>query len=235
MELNKIYNEDCFVGMGKIIEGGGKVDLIVTDPPYLQQNGSGAKTSEIAQRIPIKKIDFISKDFDWERCFEMFLKMQDVPNILIFCSSRQISRTMSFFEGEGLSVTLLVWEKTNPIPLGNNKHLSDLEYIVYARGEGATFNNDVPISYKKKLYRSSVVDSKNRVHPTQKSVNHIRQYILLHSKPNDIVFDPFMGSGTTALAAIKENRRFLGFELEKKYYDIANNRIQNELSQQTLF
>lgn len=235
MELNRIYKDDCIKGMQQMLSDGNYVDLIITDPPYLQQNGSGAKTSEIASRIPVKKIDFISKDFDYEQCFELMLSLQKIPNILIFCSARQISRTMKFFEDKGLSVTLLVWEKTNPIPLGNNKHLSDLEYIVYARGDGATFNNDVPIAWKKKLYRSGVVSNRDRIHPTQKGVEHIGQYIELHSKPNDVVLDCFMGSGTTAISAIKTKRRFIGFEIDDEFYSKATMRINNEQAQQTLF
>lgn len=115
------------------------------------------------------------------------------------------------------------------------KHISDVEFVVYVRGKGATWNNDVPYEHKKKIYTSGIISNKDRVHPTQKGIDHIRQYILLHSNPNDIIFDPFMGSGTTALAAIKEGRRYLGFELEKKYYDICESRIKALTAQQTLF
>lgn len=236
MEYNVIYNEDCFAGMQRLIEGGGKVDLIITDPPYLHHEG-GHGTSPLGQRAGRLKdeIAWITKDFDWERCFNMFLQLQDVPNMLIFCSNMQVSRTMKFFEDKDLSVTLLVWQKLNPIPVSNMQHISDVEFVVYVRGKGATWNNDVPHNHKKKIYTSGIISNADRVHPTQKGIDHIRQYIQLHSKPNDIVFDPFMGSGTTALAAIKEKRRYLGFELEQKYYDICNERIKNLTSQQTLF
>jgi hypothetical protein len=56
----------------------------------------------------------------------MFLQLQTVTNILIFCSNNQISKTMKFFEDKGYSATLLVWKKLNPIPLCNGKHISDL-------------------------------------------------------------------------------------------------------------
>ena len=63
----------------------------------------------------------------------------------------------------------------------------------------------------------------------------MRQLILASSQMGDVVFDPFMGSGTTAIACIKEKRNFIGFELNKEYYDKACNRIKMELAQPTLF
>ena len=219
MEINKIYNQDCFVGMQQMIDEGMKVDLVITDPPYLHTEG-GYGHSPIGQRASRLKdeIAWITKDFDYQRCFEMLLKLQDTPNMLIFCSNMQVSRTMKFFEDRDLSTTLLVWQKTNPIPVANMKHISDIEFIVYVRGKGACFNNDVPFEYKKKIYTSGITPNKDRLHPTQKQVNHIRQYIALHSKGNDLILDPFMGSGTTAIASILEKRNFIGFELEKDFF-----------------
>ena len=63
----------------------------------------------------------------------------------------------------------------------------------------------------------------------------MRQLILASSQMGDVVFDPFMGSGTTAIACIKEKRNFIGFELNKEYYDKACERIKLELAQPTLF
>lgn len=236
MEINKIYHQDCFEGMAQMLRGGVKCDLIVTDPPYLFESGGKGK-SELGQRADKLKesIDFISKDFDFERCFELFLELQDIPNLLIFCSNRQLSRTMSFFENKGLRVTCLVWHKTNPIPLTNNTYMQDVEFVVRVNGEGATFNNDCPFDYKKKVYTSGIVPSHNRLHPTQKDLKHISRFIELHSKEGDLVLDAFMGSGTTAIACIKNKRNFIGFELNKEFYDIATKRVENEQANLTLF
>lgn len=144
---------------------------------------------------------------------------------------------MNYFEEKGLATTLLVWVKTNPIPLANMKYMSDLEYVVYVRGDKATFNTDVPIGLKKKAYISSLTKSmKDDVwHPTQKPVDLIRRYILVHSKEGDTIFDPFMGSATTAIACIKERRHFIGLELNKEYFDKACKRIRDEQAQLQLF
>ena len=67
-----------------------------------------------------------------------------------------------------------------------------------------------------------------KVHPTQKPINLFRELVLASTKEGDVILDPFIGSGTTAVAAIKENRHFIGMELNKEYYDIACERIKNE-------
>ena len=74
-----------------------------------------------------------------------------------------------------------------------------------------------------------------RIHPTQKPVELLAQLIAASTKEGDTVLDPFMGSGTTAIAAIREKRNFIGFELYKEYYEKACKRIKLELAQSTLF
>ena len=74
-----------------------------------------------------------------------------------------------------------------------------------------------------------------RLHPTQKPLDLIRYLVRTYSNEGDTILDNCMGSGTTALACIKENRHFIGFELEKKYYDIAVQRIERERIQLRLF
>lgn len=179
-------------------------------------------------------IDFIAHDFDYNGCYEQFLRICKIPNMIIFCSNKQIGRTMTFFENKGLVATLLIWQKTNPTPTGNGAYISECEFAVYVRDKGACFNNDLPMEYKKKVYTSKICPD-GKLHPTQKPISLIRRYIALHSKPNDVILDAFMGSGTTAVAALKEGRHFIGFELSKEYCDIANKRIDAERRQLTLF
>lgn len=216
---------DCLELMKAIPDG--SVDLILTDPPYtLSLHGGGVNEFGSRKLTKEKHIGFMSKGFPYEEVFVEFLRIAKVPNFLIFCSNQQVSKIMRFFEERKLSVTLLVWNKTNPAPLCNGKYVSDLEFIVYVRGKGATFNNKTPFDYKKKLYSSGVMPSKNRLHPAQKPVELLEQYIQLHSNLNDVVLDPFMGSGSTGLACVNNGRNFIGYELEQKYFDIAAERIE---------
>ncbi len=232
MKINEIYNRDCCEGMEEMVRDGIKVDLILTDPPYLLKNESGIikkeRTSEVNARMQRKKseLSFIANDFDYNRVFEMFLRLQDSANMLIFCSNAQLSRTMRYFEDLGFSVTCLVWNKINPIPTCNNKYLNDIEFIVYVRGKNTRMNtSDTPYDYKRKVFTSGVVQDKDKFHPTQKNVEHLYRLIMLHCKEGGLVFDPFMGSGSTAIAAISAKRDFLGFELNTEYYNKSLDRI----------
>ena len=233
MEKDIIYNQDCMEVMRNMPDE--SIDLICTDPPYLFDITGGGK-NPLAKRAQAMKgnIDFIAHDFDYEGCFAQFIRICKIPNMIIFCSNKQIGRTMTFFEQKGLVATLLIWQKTNPIPACNNKYISECEFAVYVRGKGACFNNDTPMEWKKKVYTSPICPD-GKLHPTMKPVDLIRRYLLVHSKPNDVVFDPFMGSGTTAIACIKENRHYIGCEIDPKYYKVTIDRIEREKRTPTLF
>lgn len=221
----KLYNGDCVEVMRSM--GDNSVDLIITDPPYECENHGGGKTDLASRKlVKNKHIDFMSNGIDYGSVFEQMIRVCKVPNFLIFCSNKQVSKIMGYFENIGLTVTLLVWEKTNPVPLCNGKHLSDCEFIVYVRGKGATFNNDTPFEYKKKVYTSSIVSAKNRLHPAQKPVELLEQYIKLHSNTGDTVLDCFMGSCSTGVACVNTDRSFVGIELDKDCFDLAKSRLE---------
>ena len=79
------------------------------------------------------------------------------------------------------------------------------------------------------LYETSLVSGTEKLaHPTQKSLKLMQDLILVHTNPNDVVLDPFMGTGTTGIASLKNNRKFIGVELSPEYYEMAKNRIENE-------
>ena len=233
IEIDKIYNEDCLQGMKRIDDGA--IDLIVTDPPYDLYHSNVGSHFALSQRTArrTEKLGFISNSFDYEAVFNEFLRLQKIPNMIIFCSNRQISRFMGFFEQRGLSTNLLVWYKTNASPLCAHKYMSDLEYIVYVRGKGAFFNDDAPFRCKSRIFTSGLADSS--LHPTQKGIDHIRQYIIVHSREGETILDPFMGSATTAVACIKERRHFVGFELNEEYFRIGQKRIDEAKRELTLF
>ena len=118
------------------------------------------------------------------------------------------------------------------MPFANGKYKSDVEFIIYIRGKNAHFNNEIDISQKSKV----LIDNwriNNKLHPTQKSIEVITHLLNLHSYKNDLVFDPFMGSGSTGVACINTNRNFIGIELDDNYFKIAEgriNKVQKDLS-----
>ena len=131
---------------------------------------------------------------------------------------------IEYFSALGANIQLLTWSKTDVPPLCNGKYLSDTEYIIYAyesnTDEQYTLITDHFITKK---VRSSKNDP--LYHPTKKPIDILSSLIRSASKENDIVLDPFMGSGTTAVVAKKLNRQYLGYEIVPEYCEIAKKRL----------
>ena len=108
---------------------------------------------------------------------------------------------------------------------------SNIDYIIKIYGNGQALNNVGEIENKIKYYQKikKYKQGKKQIIPQKKPVELIEEFILLSSQPNQVVLDPFMGSGTTAIACINTGRNFIGFELDKHYCEIANERIRNAL------
>ena len=221
----KLALGDCLEVMKKIPDK--KVDCIITDPPYeLKTHGGGNRKQW--KNIHDNFIKDLSFGFEHEKVFNEFLRVCKIPNIIIFCSNKQISKIMGWFEGEKLSVTLLCWYKENYVPFANGKHMSDVEFIVYIRGKNAHWNNSIDVRLKSKVLKDNW-RIRGKVHPTQKSIEIMNHLVELHSYENDIILDPFMGSGTTGVACMNLNRKFIGIEKEERYFNIARERIEGVL------
>ena len=229
IEIDKIYNGDCLCGMKSIPDG--SVDLIVTDPPYdLDTRGAGLRKKRDYYDVLVEK--GLHKSID-ERYLEEMVRIMKAVNIYLFCNIKQVRMYFNFFSQ--YNCDLLVWHKTNPIPILNNRYLPDLEYIFFARDKGVPLFGEYDT--KSKLYQSQVnkQDLNQFGHPTVKPLQLVQKLVHNSSEEGAVVFDPFIGSGTTAVACIREKRHFIGFEIDKDYYDKAVNRIIAERCQLTLF
>lgn len=172
IELDKIYNEDCLEGMKRMPDG--CVDLIVTDPPYeFETRGSGFhKKRDYYDEIAAQGLAAgITEDYLVE--MERVMKK---TNIYLFCNKNQLRMYFNFFKDKNCD--LLVWYKMNPIPVVNNKYLSDLEYIFFARDKGVRLGGDY--SSLSKVYTSNVnkEDLNMWNHPTIKPLGLVRKLIL---------------------------------------------------------
>jgi site-specific DNA-methyltransferase (adenine-specific) len=230
LELNRIYNMDCLEGFKLIPDK--SVDLVVTDPPYLikSMNGGGF----IKNRPYKKDLDNDLIEGFPESILDELCRVMKKINIYIWCSKEQIAGLLSYFQNKGANIDLLTWHKTNPVPACNNNYLPDTEYIVFAREEGVKIYGTYQT--KKKYYITPINSKDKRLykHPTVKPLNIIENFIINSSLEGEIVLDPFMGSGTTAVACIKTNRNFIGFELDEHYCEIANERIQKTLAEKVV-
>jgi len=115
-------------------------------------------------------------------------------------------------------IRFVEWIKTNPIPLNQStNYLTNAREIALlgVKGGKPTFNS----KYDKGIYTFPIQSGKNRFHPTQKSLSLFEELIKKHSNEGDLVVDPFLGGGTTALACKNTNRNFKGCEIDKKFYD----------------
>jgi len=225
---NNIYNVDSYKATKEIPDK--SIDCIYTDVPYLYIGGGGG-SSELSQSInknssELTKASIIS-GFDYS-ILDDFVRVMKKVNIIIWFSKLQMQYIINYFlnlPNKEIYFEPLVWVKTNPIPATNNVWLRDLEYAFHFREKGVKLNDGYEL--KSKWYQSPINTSDKDLyeHPTIKPYEMTKKHLLHITQENDIIFDPFLGSGTTAVAAKELGRQFLGFEIDKSYYDIAQDRI----------
>jgi len=223
--INSIVNADCLEAMKYIADK--SIDFVCIDPPYeLDNHGGVVNGHDLTRKLNRDKhINFISDGFDLNAVFAQIERVSKVMNMVCFCSNKQVSKIMNYWEQKKYSVTLLVWDKPNPIPFGNGKHISNLEFMVYVRGKGATFNN-LGVAEQKKTFNYSSPSSSKRLHPTEKPIELLKRLIRLHTKEDDIILDCFAGSFTTAIACGNTNRNWICIEKDEKYCEIGIKRIK---------
>jgi len=210
------------------------VDFILTDPPYKLDNHGGGKNQHLKRKLTDKHIDFISDGFDMDFYFIEFERVCKIVNIAIFCSNKQISSIMKYWEDKNYSTTLLVWDKPNPVPFGNGKYISNLEFIIFIRGKNVTYNN---IGYKDQLktFSYSSPSSSIRKHPTEKPVELLERLLKIHTNENDIVLDAFAGSGTTGVACKNLNRKYILIEQLEEYFNVIKDKLLDDYNDNNLF
>jgi len=225
-----VHNNDAYHLIEELINNKVKVDHIITDPPYNISKPNNFSTMKTAKR---RGVDF----GDWDKNFDLYLWINKYSQILnkngsfiIFCSYRSLSYICDALEESGLIVKdVLKWVKSNPMPRNiNRRYVQDTEFAVWAVVKGAKwiFNKPVNIPYLRPEFKTSTVSGNERtIHPTQKSLLLMEDIISIHTNENEIILDPFMGSGTTGVAAIKNNRKFIGNEIDKEYFNIALTRL----------
>lgn len=224
-----LHNVDCIEYLSKTESD--KYDLIVTDPPY-ELSLSDPTNSKIKSLEKYLSDDYteIINGFDYEKVFTEWIRILKKVNIFCFCSNKQIYKILDFWKD--YQTTVLVWHKTNPPPFANGVWRNDIEYIIHIREKGSVFNNCNAVM-KKKVKEHPIVVSKR--HPTEKPLKIIMDYIQIGSNENDLVLDPFMGSGTTGEACLLLNRNFEGLEINEKHFESSKKRLENHKSQLRLF
>lgn len=241
-KLNSIYNLNCLSLTKKIKDN--SIDLIFADPPY---NLSSSKFK--IKFIKSGGADLNTNKGAWDNYsdaeFEKFTKkwlsecyriLKKNGTIWVSGTYHNIYLTGYFLKKIGFEVLgEILWHKSDATPnLSCTRFVADHENFIWARkGKGNIFNyKEMKTINGGKQMRSLWTKGKTtggkKIHPTQKPEWLIERIVLSTSNPNNIVFDPFMGSGTTAVVAKKLNRQYLGTELNLDYFNKAINRI-NEI------
>lgn len=241
IEINKIYNEDCLEGL-KLLENN-SVDLAIYDPPY----GNIVKADWDKNENP----------FTLELINETFRVLKSTGNFYIWCGIGEKSQSLiNFFNIMKQSgfyfKDLITWKKQRGIGMRKGWLYTREECLWYVKdNKQFIWNKENQYSEEKRLtsnkhtkylpkseYKriTNVWDDiseattgrqEKQKHLTPKPVEAIERIINLHTQPNDVVLDCFMGSGSTAVACINTNRQYIGFELDETYYNLAQERINN--------
>ena len=212
----KLLQGDCMELMNNIPNE--SVDLVLTDIPYdevnRKDNGLRKLDKENADVLTFDLINFLEQLYDKAK-----------STIIIFCEKEQVSIIHSYFndkqkKGKG-TVRQLIWEKSNPSPMnGQHIYLSGVENAIWFKKRGGTFNAHC----KNTVFKYPI--GRSKLHPTEKNHLLLQELILDNSNENDLILDPCMGSGSTGVVALQNNRNFLGIELNQNYFEIAKNRLE---------
>lgn len=256
MTKNIVYSGDCVEVLNQKIDKG-SIDLIFADPPYnLSGNGlkwEGNKTGgdwymvneEWDKMTAPEYMKFTRK---WIGGCHRVLK--DNGSIYISCTYHNLSEVMIVLKQLEFKVNnVIVWQKTNAMPnMTRRVFTHSTEFVVWAvKGKKWIFNYEIlkeinPEKQKdgspkqmRDVWSMPLVQGKERIrgtdgralHPTQKPEEMLKRIILASSNEGDVVLDPFLGSGTTAVVAKKLGREWIGIEKSKKYVDMAKKRIDS--------
>lgn len=224
MSNYKLYQGDCLEVMKNIEDG--SVDLVVTDPPYKTITGgdsNGANSERPKGMLQGNRKLFKHQNIKISSWIpEIYRVLKEGSHCYIFTNFLNLQEMLNESTKVGFKLhNLLVWEKNNCTP--SQYYMKNCEYVLFLRKGKAKWINNIGDS--KTVHKFNNIIG-NKLHPTEKPVDLLEYYLLNSSEPNDIVFDPFMGSGSTGVAALNANRDFIGIELDEGYFEIAKERIE---------
>lgn len=209
------------------------IDLILTDPPYniaqystgnINLPGRSALNNDLGEwdLAPIEPVKFVDD-------FKRILKPDG--NIFVFTSYNLIGKWHEAFDSEFDTFQFFVWHKTNPAPkIYKNGFLNSCEMIACMWNKGHKWNFTSQ-NEMHNFFESPICMQPERLkepkHPAQKPVKLLEHIIKIASNEGDVILDPFMGVGSTGVAALNNKRKFIGCEIEKEYFDATVERIAN--------
>lgn len=236
MKTNIIYNENCLDGIKMLPDN--CIDLVVSDPPYLlNQRGNAGNSGGMLQKELNKKgkvFEFNSVNIE-DYLHELYRVLKDGTHCYLMCNHVNLTHFLKVIdESKFHFIKCLIWQKGNVI-LGT-KYMNAFEYILFmSKGTNRNVNDcGIPDILSVPNIKTKDIGGGN-IHDSEKPVKLMEILITQSSNKGDIVLDPFAGSGSTLLACINKNRKFIGWEIDPKYHKLCEKRIKNHIVQTELF
>lgn len=234
-----LFNDDCIRAMEGI--GSGTINLILTDPPYNLGNFMINRDTNLKKMRDnfFGAAGWDNLDYtEWVKSMDAFFEqaarvMAKGGSMIVFMALIKVETTITLAQKHGFYYkTTGIWHKSNPMPRNMNLHFVNSTeawlYFTYKTRTG-TFNNNGSVLHD--FIETSVTPAGERrfgKHPTQKPESLMAHFVETLSNKGDLILDPFMGSGTTGVVAKRNGRRFIGIELSRDYFLLAQKRIQEE-------
>jgi len=251
--INQIFNEDCLLGVQKIPDN--SIDLILTDPPYCLGKDYGNNSDKM------KPDEYLLWMKEWIDAF--IPKLKDTGSFYIFLSWQYSPEIFSYIKTKMTMINEIIWDRRVPSMGGSTRKFSSVHDNIgfFAKSKDYYFNLDnvrIPYDEKTKKARTRSIfigkkwlemgynpkdiwsysrlhaqDPERQNHPTQKPLEIIDRIILSSCPEGGIVLDPFLGTGTSVISAIQNNRKYCGFEINGEYFKISQERLkepENEYS-----
>ncbi len=237
MEINIIHHQSCVEGLKSLPDE--CIDMIFTDPPYYQYRAQNIKGLNKHKDV-ITEFEF--DDFKSEEEYLLFLEdvLKECYRVCkpgasgyLWCGDDFVSYINRMVERVGFQFRKVIhWHKTNPFPAiyTRKMYANSMEMLVhFSKGSPSTWNHK-PVNEMHNFIQSPICMGNERTkHKTQKPLKVCLPFIEISSNQGDTILDPFMGSGTTAVAAKMLNRNFIGYELSNEYLKLANKRLDEVL------
>ena len=225
-----LYNRNCLEVLEKLPNN--SIDLVVTDCPYrVSTSGKPSKNSKklcggiLSQTNELAKNGklFTHNDIKFSEWLPLvYNKLKDNTHCYIFINGRNLAELQREAEKVGFKYQqLLVWDKGNATPC--HYYMNAVEYILMLRKGNA---RDIKNMGTKNILRIHNIMG-NKLHPTEKPSSLMGILITNSSNKDDVVLDPFMGSGSCGVACAETGRRFIGCEIDKKYFDVTVDRMES--------
>lgn len=213
----KLLQGDCLELMKDIPDG--SVDLVLTDPPYIAPTitSIGRNNNKHVADMSIIKTYYKLIKTEFERI------LKNDGSIFIFCDEKYAMCLYEVFY-EWKCTSLVVWDK-GKIGMGR-PFRKQHEFIFFANRETSEHNKTEETKCYPSILKCSPVKSEEKQHISQKPVELLEKLICGFSVESGVVLDCFMGSGSTGVACLNTNRKFIGIELHEDYFNIAKNRIE---------